>query len=1332
MNDHRILFRESIRELFRSAIRPQTRILTVLCALAAVLAGFSAREARARMLDCKEIERAAVNFLAGDVLATRLLSERSVSGLEAKGPLWLVRLAPTGHILMAGSDRAEPIVGFSPKDYAEPDAGSPAAALLAAKAAAVEVCEADTAALRKSRWDELLAAGHRGGARSGAVEVPDTAVCVAPFLESHYDQCQPYNDYAPVWNAGNREGTYRGRDPTGCVPASAAQMLRHFRWPAFAGDTRQVGHEWYDQDPVETFTIRFDGRVPFDWTALDDEYPRYTVEGRKVRYDLRGSLPEAERYSVARLFLWAESLAEVEYFSDGSASAYSTVAENLLPWYWPGEWLDADSADLSPVVADLVRGIPVQVELSEHEVIGHGWAESGDERYIYLDFGWGGASDGYYNLAEDATDMAFDRILVGHYPRAKPQIDQMPAVTGTSPALSWHFPDFHADALSGGFRISVSSPSTEAESLEENFTDPDGTVGGEGVGFGTDTAAGQGAVLEMLPYSNGSYAFATSAFLMSSSQLSFKIRSRYALNGKFRAEMRFDGGAWETVAEPALSTTGDSGWTTVSVSLGDHAGRTVQLRFVNEYQWGTYYPSGKISVDDVRLANVLAYREVRQVDVSSDARSTELAGLAPGTPYAATILPLLAGEALAPAEASDPVMWWVEGTPVVPAAWGQSERTVLGLPAVVSVLDADGNALPEGFYRECARGRARFFVECTPSVVSLRALPSHLSLLSDAAVTVHPAGTGRFAVELDASGMPASADGSRMILTLEATDANGTTACKDLSLRFSSETAADPEWDGTTPWVEITEQWVAFDPNGGTCGTTSNAYGVGEAYGALPTPEWPGYTWLGWFTAPEGGEHVTEASEVTEEAERTLYAHWAIANQTVHFDANGGSCSKTSVVCVIGGAYSSFATASWANHKFLGWYDAREGGTRVRVGMEVTSAPERTLYAHWEAAKQTVHFDANGGTCSKASVVCVIGETYSSFAKASWGSRKFLGWYDAREGGTRVRVGMEVTSASERTLYAHWEVAKQTVHFDANGGTCSKASVVCVIGETYSSFAKASWGSRKFLGWYDAREGGTRVRVGMEVTAVSERTLYAHWEVAKQMVHFDANGGTSSKASVVCVIGGTYSSFAKASWGSRKFLGWYDAREGGTRVRVGMEVPAASERTLYAHWEVAQQTVHFDANAGACTKTSAKYPIGETYTGFKIPTRDGFKFLGWYTAVDGGKRVKNGMTVTDDAERTLYAHWEATAGTLSITGFSRSLSSGMAARDARAAADEYMLRFVAVAGAVYEVLWAPSLDAEWTVLKTWIADADGDATVPVAVPADSPTGFFRVLGLDDE
>jgi uncharacterized repeat protein (TIGR02543 family) len=361
---------------------------------------------------------------------------------------------------------------------------------------------------------------------------------------------------------------------------------------------------------------------------------------------------------------------------------------------------------------------------------------------------------------------------------------------------------------------------------------------------------------------------------------------------------------------------------------------------------------------------------------------------------------------------------------------------------------------------------------------------------------------------------------------------------------------------------------------------------VGAAYGELPTPEWPGHTWLGWFTAPEGGEQVTEASEVTEEAERTLYAHWAIANQTVHFDANGGSCSKTSVVCVIGGAYSSFATASWANHKFLGWYDAREGGTRVRVGMEVTSA--------------------------------------------------------------------------------------------------------------------------------------------------SERTLYAHWEVAKQTVHFDANGGASSKASVVCVIGGTYSSFATASWGSRKFLGWYDAQEGGTRVRVGMEVTAASERTLYAHWEVAQQTVHFDANGGACTKTSAKYPIGETYTGFKIPTRDGFKFLGWYTAIDGGKRVKNGMTVTEDAERTLYAHWEATAGTLSITGFSRSLRSAMAARDARAAADEYTLRFVAVAGAVYEILWTPSLAVEWTALKAWTADADGEATVPVVVPADSPTGFFRVLGLDGE
>lgn len=42
----------------------------------------------------------------------------------------------------------------------------------------------------------------------------------------------------------------------------------------------------------------------------------------------------------------------------------------------------------------------------------------------------------------------------------------------------------------------------------------------------------------------------------------------------------------------------------------------------------------------------------------------------------------------------------------------------------------------------------------------------------------------------------------------------------------------------------------------------------------MPTPSRAGYTFLGWFTAADGGTEVTSSTTVTTNTDHTLYAHW--------------------------------------------------------------------------------------------------------------------------------------------------------------------------------------------------------------------------------------------------------------------------------------------------------------------------------------------------------------------------------------------------------------------------------------------------------------------------
>ena len=166
----------------------------------------------------------------------------------------------------------------------------------------------------------------------------------------------------------------------------------------------------------------------------------------------------------------------------------------------------------------------------------------------------------------------------------------------------------------------------------------------------------------------------------------------------------------------------------------------------------------------------------------------------------------------------------------------------------------------------------------------------------------------------------------------------------------------------------------------------------------------------------------------------------------------------------------------------------------------------------------------------------------------------------------------------------------------------------------------------------------------------------------------------------------------------------------------------------------------FDANDGGAgavlVKDTAKFDIGGTYSGavfsMTAATWDGHKFLGWFPVEKGGERVKWGDTVSEDAERTLFAHWRDTAATLSISAFSMSpRTAAPAARSAAADTVECTLAFETYAGLAYEVQWASSLDGEWTVLKSWLSDVDGETVVTVSVPAGETTGFFRLVELED-
>ena len=652
-------------------------------------------DAFATFVSESDVRKAAEAFVSTDTIGSSVLSGRSVAGASKRDGLWIVALAPSGHVIFSGSDLVDPIVGFSENAFVEPDPKSPAYSVLEGASASVAAMEAQGGGTRHARWTKLLGGGGRPMLKAADIESPDTVV-IPPFLKSHYNQWQPYNDYAPVYEAStNNLGVYRGRCPCGCVATATAQGLRHFRWPARIDRVDSFDHNFTDANENTTpFPLRFDGHLPMDWAALEDDYdsdaggewipdpdrPGTGWQIWKAHTDLRGTVPEATRHPIARLIMFADVLAHMSFGADGSGANYGMVSYNASDWYKRGTWVPATD---SRVLADITNGVPVQVTIPGHAVVGHGWANDGSNKYLYLNYGWGGSNDGYYNI----NGSTIQEVYVGHYPRAKPQIDPLPKVCETNPTLNWHFPDFYTNNLSG-FTVSISSPAATPSTFLDDFSSSSGSSSSSGIYVVTDNDYGyDGNLLHTTASTTGTYTFPDSYLLTSASVLTFKLLSISALGAVYEVQASFNGGDWETICTPLLMLDwGISGWATERVYLGGHGGESVRFRVRNSRNSGSFYSTGKILLDDFTVTKVLAPVEPEIRNVDKTVRSLVLNGLAAGATYSFAVTPIISG-ALVDGESSESVSTSIAGLRNMPIP---GEQTYTPATLSFSAFDTSG------------------------------------------------------------------------------------------------------------------------------------------------------------------------------------------------------------------------------------------------------------------------------------------------------------------------------------------------------------------------------------------------------------------------------------------------------------------------------------------------------------------------------------------------------------------------------------------------------------------------------------------------------------------
>ncbi len=271
----------------------------------------------------------------------------------------------------------------------------------------------------------------------------------------------------------------------------------------------------------------------------------------------------------------------------------------------------------------------------------------------------------------------------------------------------------------------------------------------------------------------------------------------------------------------------------------------------------------------------------------------------------------------------------------------------------------------------------------------------------------------------------------------------------------------------------------------------------------------------------------------------------------------------------------------------------------------------------------------------------------------------FKGWYEKKDGlGLPYDFTKPVTK--DLTLYAHWEIAKWTVTFDANTGKFAYGTTKTVQVEKGKLVAKYSEDPTRtgfvFVGWYEKKDGsGSTYDFTKPVT--KSFTLYAKWEplaTNECLVTFDANGGefTDGKNTKTQKVkkGKKITELSeKPKKDNFIFIAWFTKATDGEKYDFNTAVN--ENIRLYAQWKKVEKDsrlVTFDSTGGSEVDESLKYvKKGKTLPAPNDPKRIGYTFKWWSVTKYG---AEYDFTMPVNKNFTLYAIWKAHTYTIKFDG----------------------------------------------------------------------------------
>ena len=355
-------------------------------------------------------------------------------------------------------------------------------------------------------------------------------------------------------------------------------------------------------------------------------------------------------------------------------------------------------------------------------------------------------------------------------------------------------------------------------------------------------------------------------------------------------------------------------------------------------------------------------------------------------------------------------------------------------------------------------------------------------------------------------------------------------------------------------------------------------------------------------------------------------------------------------------------TPTRKNFTFKGWFEDA-AFTKPVTSFNTSAKKSRTYYAKWEELPYYKLSYDNGAITDNVwnpnpeRIYPDAGEANDgviTLADAEYAGAKFLGWYDAAQGGGKVTKLSYAAMKGDITLYARWELPAKTITYAGAGTDYTNDpknptsylinpngdNAVYLYAPEKTGYIFDGWCLDKDLTFHLPLKSPEEPFYVLNES--EDVTLFAKWILGRWDINYVLNqtevwnGGNPDQYTY-----GTAVKLADPTRTGYTFGGWFADKDLKTKVtQIGAD--ETGEKTLYAKWTAIEYKINYDLrdpqiiNFFQNPNPAARTVDDEIVLQPLAPTYKLYKFLGWYNNVNFDGEPVAKIAKGTDKDVTVY------------------------------------------------------------------------------------------------